>query len=232
MSFKHTAAALALGFGLSAAQAAILDFDRFVLDYDEGTVLNGLSGSFSSSDDIFGFNWNLPTALQVISVDGTEKSANFNLPSFTITAKPGWTLSGPVSGFLGNLSFVEVGLGSHTSATVSAALSLNGSPSLPAGGSINRVVLNSGGGNAVGYYGESATEPFGSFQTLSVSNMVLTLSAGGGIYAAITANEQNQLRFSLAAVAAPVPEPENWAMMLAGLGLLAGLARRRLRASA
>lgn len=30
-------------------------------------------------------------------------------------------------------------------------------------------------------------------------------------------------------ISAPVPEPESWAMMLAGLGIMAGVARRRVR---
>lgn len=226
MQFKQAGVALALVWGLSAAQAATVDFEAFTLEYDDQSALGSLSGSFSSSDNLVGFNWNLPSSLKVVSVDGPAKSVNFSLPSFTITAKPGWTLSGPLSSFFGNLSFVEVGIDAQTSASVVAGLTIDGI-SGPVTGNINRVVTDSSFGNYIGYYGETATQAYGSFQTLSVTNPTLTLTAGGGIYAAVFANEQNQFRVAI--TAAPVPEPESWAMMLAGVGLLAGLARRRLR---
>jgi hypothetical protein len=40
----------------------------------------------------------------------------------------------------------------------------------------------------------------------------------------------NELKFSVTAIAAPVPEPESYAMLLAGLGLMGAVARRRRNA--
>jgi hypothetical protein len=52
------------------------------------------------------------------------------LQAFTITAKPGWTLSGPVGGFFGNVVFNEVdGSGGNVAGTFMSAtanLSVNG----------------------------------------------------------------------------------------------------------
>jgi hypothetical protein len=65
----------------------------------------------------------------------------------------------------------------------------------------------------------------GSFESLEVIGGKLSLSVAGGIYASIISQPQNAMEFSF--TAAPVPEPESWALLMAGLGLIGYAARRR-----
>jgi hypothetical protein len=76
-----------------------------------------------------------------------------------------------------------------------------------------------------GYFADEATAPIGNFSTVAVSAASLKLEAGGGAFALIGAQPQNELAFSF--VANPVPEPETYAMLMAGLGVVGWVARRR-----
>ena len=67
--------------------------------------------------------------------------------------------------------------------------------------------------------------------TIQLTHLSIVLSAAGGSFSTIFAQGQGTLDFSVAAVPQdPVPEPETWALMLAGLGGLALLAKKRSRA--
>jgi hypothetical protein len=65
----------------------------------------------------------------------------------------------------------------------------------------------------------------GAFNSFSFSGGSLSLQASGGLFSSIIGQPQNELRVSL--VAMPVPEPETYAMLLAGLGVMALLFSRR-----
>ena len=211
------------GAGFASAAMTDVDFGSYTLSYDDGTILGGTSSSFTSSDNSVGFTWNLPADVNVVSV-GTPESMSFTLPDFTITANAGYYLSGAVTGFLGNLVYTEVG-GATTSVSATADVSIDGGPQIATGGDLDRVETVSFPGGSTGYYGSSTTVPVGSFNSFSVSNFMLTLNASGGDFASILAQPQNELTVSF--VAAPVPEPETYAMMLAGIGMIAAIARRR-----
>jgi len=60
---------------------------------------------------------------------------------------------------------------------------------------------------------------------LDVSSGSIALSESGGSFASITAQPQNKFEISFTAM--PVPEPETYAMLLAGLGALGWLTKRR-----
>lgn len=214
--------ALASAASASAAMTSV-SIDGYSLSYEDSSILGGMSSSFTSSGNSVGFSWSLPAAVNVVSV-GTTESMAFTLPDFTITANPGYNLSGPLAGFLGNLVYTEVG-GATTSVSATANVSVNGGAALPVGGNLARVETVSFAGGSSGYYGSSTTVPAGSFNSFSVSNFVLTLNASGGSFASILAQPQNELKISF--LAASVPESETYAMMLAGLGLIAAIARRR-----
>lgn len=129
--------------------------------------------------------------------------------------------------------FNEVGSGAYTSVAGTASVSVDGDGPASTGGALSRNVTSTTlGVYASGYYEGSASAPYGSFRTLSLSGGSLTLQAGGGAFASVIATDQNELRFSFTAVAAPVPEPEVWALLLAGTGLVGWATRRRRRIAA
>lgn len=225
MKLSHILAGALLAGSLTAASAATVSYDAFVLEYNSDTVLGDPSFSFSGGGGLTGFGWSLPSDIQVISVSGNAASSSYNLPSFTITAKPGWVLSGPLGSLLGNVVFNHVGAGATTSMTASAEVAFDGGASQLVGGAVDRSISTSTDVVESGFYRGTATTGHGSFNSLSVSNAVLELYAEGGIFASIIAQPQNVLEFSF--TAAPVPEPETWALLMTGLGLVGYAARRR-----
>lgn len=214
--------AAALLSAASVAGAAEWDLGEYKVTYDETTDFGWLSSAFGSGTTR-GFSWTVPNAVQVVSV-GTSESMTFDLPSFTVTANPGYFLTGPISAFLGNLVFNELG-GATTTFTGAGEVSVDGSPSMPVAGALDRTVLASVGSFVSGYYSGSGSVPYGPFTSLTVSNASITLMASGGTFASIIAQPQNKLEYSFDAM--PVPEPQTYAMLLAGMATLGWLVRRR-----
>lgn len=70
------------------------------------------------------------------------------------------------------------------------------------------------------------------FGTTSVSHSFGSLAAGSYYYQ-VTGNATGAAGgfYSISSALSPVPEVESWAMMLAGLGVVAGIARRRSKYS-
>ena len=110
--------------------------------------------------------------------------------------------------------------------------SINGGSSVAVGGALTRVETtnNVSSNYRSGYFGSTASVPAGSFNSFSVNNFTLTLNASGGTFSAIAAQPQNELKVSF--FATPVPEPETYAMMLVGIGLIASIVRRRKQPAA
>ncbi|MBL8352250.1 MAG: PEP-CTERM sorting domain-containing protein [Burkholderiaceae bacterium] len=222
MNLKPVFAAVVLIAGMSAASATTsLDLGPATVTYDESTDFGFISSWFSSSTT-FGFSWTVPNSAAVASF-GPLTIVSVPLPSFTLARNAGWALS-DASAFLGNLSFTEVG-GATTNIVASASVSINGGPAVPIGpASLAWAVTGSGPGYMQGYFADSATFP-GGFKTLAVTGAGIDLSATGGVFSSISAQPQNKFEISFAA--APVPEPETYAMLLAGLATLAWLSKRR-----
>ena len=216
--------AAALLSAASVAGAAEWDLGEYKVTYDDSTAFGGLSSAFGSGTTR-GFSWTVPDSVQLVSF-GTNESVTFDLPSFTVTANPGYFLTGPISAFLGNLVFNELG-GATTTFTGAGEVSVDGSPSMPVAGALDRTVLASVGSFVSGYYSGSGSVPYGPFTSLTVSNASITLTASGGpgTFASIIAQPQNKLEFSFDAM--PVPEPQTYAMLLAGMATLGWLVRRR-----
>lgn len=224
---KLTSVAVAAGLLCCLANAHAtkdVNLGPYTLSYDETTVLGELAG-WGGGGSLFSFAWAIPSSVQVAST-GPLVTASFDLPSFTITANPGWTLSGDVKAFLGNLVFTEVG-GATTGILAYADVAVDGGPASSWSGGVGWTASLAGPGYLQGYFGDTATVPVGHFTSLTVSNASIVLSATGGAFSSIVAQPQNRLEISL--FAAAVPEPEGYAMLLAGLAVVGWVVRRRHR---
>lgn len=220
MQYKRTLAALAAALSLSSAQALeVVNVGAFTLTYDETSDLGYLSGWYTSLG-WQGFNWSIPQSVQVASVNGAPATASFDLPWFQVAVNPGWTLTGNVAGFLGNLVYNLVGATAAAGATVSGSLSIDGGPAMPVGGTLTQTATAGAPGVfEVGFFAGSQSGNIGPFSSMVFSGGLLTLNASGGSFAAVTAQPQNQMKIDIAV--AEVPEPAALGLMLGGLAVLA-----------
>lgn len=223
MKFKSVVVALSLMASVSTASAASQDIGPATLFYDDSTSFGFLAGWFSSSDNKYGFSWNFSSDASVQNIGVGTTVNQIDLPWFTLTPNAGYSLSGDFTAFMGNLVYTEVG-GATTGILAYGDLSVDsGTPINISGHLITSTPNLTVPGT--GYFAESATLLIGSFNNIAVSNASLSLSASGGTYSSIITQPQNKIEFSFRAV--PVPEPESYAMLLAGLGLMGVIARRR-----
>lgn len=227
MKIKSTVLAVCgLVMSLSSQATTTVDMGSYWLSFDETTVFGGISYGFGGSGNVVGFSWVVPPAVQIASVGGASVNRVIDLPSFTVQAKSGYALSGAVGGFLGNLVFNEVGAAASTSVSLSGLVSIDGGVATALGGLLSRsVTISEAGAFANGYHSGTSSVPSGSFSSFSFSDGSLLLSASGGSFASITTQPQNELKISF--FATQVPEPETYALLLAGLGVIGALSRRR-----
>jgi hypothetical protein len=222
MKLKSIAAASALLACSLAGATTTLNAGAYSVTYDETTPGFGSISSWFSAGSTVGFEWSLDPVINVTSVAGTPATATFAIPDFTITVNPGYTLSGPLSSSLGNIVYFLNGAGATVSLTAVGNYSIDGGPVIAAPlGAVPQTTINP----AFGYFAGSSSAPLAGFSSFSVSGASITLNASGGTFASIGAQPQNKLKFEFTAT--PVPEPETYALMLAGLGLVGFLARRR-----
>lgn len=219
------AAVLMLAGSVAANATTTTNYVAYTLSYDETTSFSSVSFTFNGGGGSTGFGWDVNPSVQVFST-GAPASATFALPDFTITANPGWVLSGPVTGFLGNFVFNEV-FGATTSVTASGTVSVDGGPGSTFGGPLSKTTTSPPGPLAGGYFVGNTSVPVPSFSSFSFTGGTVVLTASGGFFSSVIGQPQNKLEFGL--IANPVPEPETAALMLAGLLTLGSLARRRGR---
>lgn len=205
-----------------ASVPVVANFGQYSVTYDASTIFDGIDFSYGAGNQV-SFGWNIPTNVSVVST-GSAVTANFALPDFTVTVNPGYTLSGAVGGFIGNLVYTQLGAAT-TSANVSGQLSIDSMGPVPVSGSLIATPVTSIPNLLEsGYYSAAIAQPYGAFTSFSFTGGVISLSASGGT-ATITAQPQNE--FKVYFNATPVPEPETYTLMLAGLGLVGFMAHRR-----
>lgn len=207
---------------LPASATITSNFGQYSVSYDEATSFGGIGFNSSGGGGSVAFGWNIPATAAVISTGGLAFT-QLDLPEFTVTPNPGYSLSGNIGAFMGNLVYVEVA-GGTTLANVSGLLALNGGAANVLNTDLDKTISNP----FSGYYSATGSLPFGTFSSLTFSGGLLRLAANAvavGDFAAITAQPQNI--FSISFTAAVVPEPENYLLLLAGLGLIGAIVRRR-----
>lgn len=227
MKLKPVLVAASLLLAVSAASAdTSFDVGGATLTYDEDTPLGFTNGSFNGFQ-FEGFSWQIPDSATVVNtVQGTTEDWTVELPSFTLTANPGYALSN-FSVFFGNPTFFD--LGGTSNILFEGEISIDGSAPIPVSSLIDFQITNQnlGIGLNAGYFSQSETLP-GPFTTFTLSNASLLLTAyvlEDGTVSSIVSNPQNKLEISYNVVA--VPEPETGVMLLAGLTAMGWLARRR-----
>ncbi|MBL8381947.1 MAG: PEP-CTERM sorting domain-containing protein [Burkholderiales bacterium] len=216
--------AAALAGGAASASADVQQFDQYVLDFTN-TPFATLSGAFGSGNTV-GFHFSIAAAANVLNIGAGTVSATFALPSFTVTARPNYILTGEITGSFGRFSYSEAP-GASTTATVSGTSSIDGvvvanyldTP-------LTRFAITANNGE---YGAVSATVGQGPFNEFKFTGGALTLTATNGAipFSNVSPQASTELRISFTAL--PVPEPESYAMLLAGLCLLGVIVRRRTR---
>ena len=223
MKLKSLAAAAALLVSGLASATTTFNAGAFSVIYDETTTSFGwITSWFNGPAGATGFEWSVDPSVNVTSVGGAAASATFAIPDFTISANAGYALSGPVKSSLGNIVYFQSGAGATTSITATGNVSINGGANslLPAS-----PLTQTPSSPSLGFFSGSSSFAAGNFNSFAVTGASITLSASGGSFAAIGGQPQNKLKFEFTAV--PVPEPETYALMLAGLGAVGFLVRRR-----
>ena len=116
-------------------------------------------------------------------------------------------------------SFVDLGFGSGSSATSSPVAIAAGTIRGGAGGQLTGLVNTGANGG---------TSDFGFINETRFTRYLITTRLGGDVTYLTTKGQG----FALQGLTATVPEPQNWALMILGFGLIGVSARRRQKAVA
>jgi hypothetical protein len=204
-----------------AASATTLNFEQFDLTFDETTAF-GAPTITTGPGNALTFGWSLGHAVNYLNVGpSSDVEATVILPSYTINAKAGFTLSGPVHGFIGELIYSDF-RGNVTNMALIGDMSVNGGTPI----SVNLdfvktpIILVPDLAN-VGTMSLDATAGLGDFTSLGFAGKLFMTSSGapGQSLAAIQSRETDVFTVSFFATPVPVP-PAAWLFSSALLGLV------------
>ena len=203
MKLKSLALAVSLALSAAAAQASIIDFNTHPFDGGNPILESGFTFNFNAA------GWGVFSS-------GACCNLNYNGTAALYA-------DGDRSGSNASSVMSLTGGGTFSVSAFDAASYWNG-----ATGTLNVIGNIFGGGTVSASFGVNST--FQSFSLTGFNNLVSLQfqdSASGGFLSAPGFGVDN-INLDPSAV----PEPETYAMMLAGLGLLGFVARRRKRAAA
>ena len=224
------AAAATVGTSASAAVQTV-DAVGYTFSYDDSFWGTSVGTTFSNSGNVFTFSG----LGYVTSATGTRRgyiSSNYGddfTAAVSITAKSGYQISGIVTGATGNLSAIS---GSAAASEASASV-YAGSSWLTNAGYLNATsageasAFANGGTSDVHAY--STTDrgmlSFAAGTTYAESYYYLSGGTKASLLGSSASASQDTASFAVSVTA--VPEPETYAMLLAGLGLVGAVSRRR-----
>lgn len=221
MKFKHAfLGALSLVASM-AASAATLDLGSYILNYDDGTALGNPTASTGPGGAV-SLSWSLGDAVSYMNVGPNPVvPVMVLLPTYFITPKPGFQLSGPLTGFAGNVIYVEL-FGNNTT-----VLKLVGGKAID--GSVTGIdvlfdknpIVSVPGMAEVGTFSFNRVNNVGNFASFGFAGNLILASVGttGPSVGVIRSRAENELKVSFFATPVPVP-PAAWLFSSALVGLV------------
>jgi hypothetical protein len=214
-----------------AASAATLDLGQYTLTYDENTPFGNPTTTTGPGNEV-SFSWSLGNAVSYLNVGPNQVvPAAIILPSYTVTANAGYSLSGPLTSFSGNVVYAEF-LGNVTTMALIGAIDFDHAGPAPLVAAFTKTPIISVSPLAeVGTMSLTQDAGAGNFGTVSFAGSLLLTSTGSPdgqslSLAAIQSRTEDKFKVSFFATPVPVP-PAAWLFSSA----LVGLVLRRRNAS-
>lgn len=205
-----------------AASATTLDLGQYTLTYDETTPFGDPSLNTSGPGNEVTFGWSLGSAVNYLNVGpSADLQKVVVLPSYTVAAKAGFTLSGPVHGFTGKPIYSDFS-GNVTNMALIGNMSVNGNAPFAVQFLFTKTPIISVPNVAeVGTMSLDVNAPLGNFASLGFDGVLFMTSSGtqGLSLAAIQSRTEDVFKVSFFATPVPVP-PAAWLFSSALLGLV------------
>ena len=220
MEFKHAfLGALSLVASM-AASAATLDLGSYILNYDDGTALGNPTASTGPGGAV-SLSWSLGNAVSYLNVGPNPVvPVMVLLPTYSITAKPGFQLSGPLTGFAGNVIYDEI-FGNTTVLKLVGGMAIDGSVTGIDVLFDKTPIILVPGLTELGTFSLNPVVNVGNFASFGFAGNLILASVGTTELSlgAIQSRAENELKISFFATPVPVP-PAAWLFSSALVGLV------------